>query len=226
MKKTIFILALLTIIGYERANAFELYAGAGYTQTKKPINMLWYQEEFEHDIDNESPSFHIGAKKRLGDFGFRVEAKHLGKYSTYAKASASDHNYIQYREGKEDIWPLSTWKGSGQVYGLATYIQYHLNPVHIYYGVFYHKSEWEVDIPDWRCDASTPKCETDNPIYSDPIARNVKASSGFDTGYSGGVGFEVGEFMIEYEVNKLKSRDKYTAAYKGLAHTIKLSYVF
>ena len=222
--KYIIILAFL-FTGYT-CHALDLDIGIGYTKTEMPHNGLWWQEPFEKDIDRESPSGHIGIRYSYSDnIKLLTGIQYLGEFKSYAKASASDHNYALYQQGEAEIWPLSTWKGKGKAYGLYGLVEYHFKHFHITGGAWVHKSEWKVDIPDWRGAIFDEQYEYGY-TYSEPKPKSVDNDSDYEIGYIFGIGKQFGSISINFKILDTKGSGDFPATYLGESQNLSITYTF
>ena len=228
MRKLLLVLVTLGLFSTS-VNSLELDVGVGYTLTKQPANGLWYQEEFDHKLEKNSPSFNIGLRfNPIEKVDLVVGYQHLGSFSSYAKASSSDMNYEEWRRGESEIWPLATWEGSGRVHGIYSKIQYNFKHFFITGGGFYHVSEYKMEITDWRCASRDGRCSKDYPKadYGDPVERTVHSDEEHQWGWSIGVGKEFGPVSISYEVVDILTKGRYPAIYAGEAQNISITYTF
>lgn len=221
-------LLLLTVS--TAAHPFDVEVGAGISRLNSQ-NGIWYQEEFENDIPEWSPSFRLGAR-----FDLRKNIKlHLGysmiAYSdSTAKASASDQNYWDWQAGKNEIWPLSTWDTSGYTHGLYALASYWLP--HSWYvkgGIWAYKSHVDVNIPDWRCDSRAPNCQEEYPgaPYSAPQKKKHSGSVEVRPGWVLGLGKAIGQWELEYSVWQVDTgHSDYPPVHTGPIHNFSVNYAF
>ncbi len=227
-----YVFILLILLNAHTLNAIELDLGVGYTHTKKPANGLWWQDPFENDMQTDSPSGHIGLRFNTTDnINILVGLKYLGKFKTYAKASASDRNYADWQEGKAEIWPLSTWKGEGKAYGLYGLIEYEFKYFHITAGYWVHKVTWEMTVPDWRCAAIEVNGECGgspaHTYYSEPKYKKVHQKSIWELGYIYGIGKKFGNVSIDLEVWDIKAGEgPYPPTFSGPSKNLSITYIF
>lgn len=197
-----YILILSLLLTSLTASAVELDIGIGYTRTAMPANGLWYQKEFKHSIDRDSPSAHIGLRFQATDnINLIIGYKYLGEFSSDAMASSSDHNYYAFQRGEEDIWPLARWEGKGNVQGIYGTGEYNFKHFFVTAGFFYHSSTWKMEITNWRCDSRPASCEEayEGAPYSDPMPLTVRGGDDYNLGYTFGIGKKIGSFSVAYE---------------------------
>ena len=228
MPLAIIFIALLT----GNTQALEIDLGLGYTWAEKPQDGRWHQEAFENDMQTDSPSGHIGLRFNTTEkLKILVGIKYLGKFKTYAKASASDRNYHDWQEGKVDIWPMSTWKGNGKAYGLYIIPEYNFKHFHVKFGAWIHKATWDMEIPDWRCGAIEDNGECGGSIahtyYSKPKYRKVHQKSIWELGYIYGIGKKFGNVSIDLEVWDIKAGEgPYPPTFSGPSKNLSITYIF
>jgi len=140
-------LMMLLVLLSSHTQALEIDLGVGYTWTEKPPNTLWYQKEFKHSIDSDSPNYQIGLRFKPWDNIYVTTGyKYLGKFSIesdFIGGGDDDASYHAWRKGA-DRPPLSHLKGSGKAYGLYLKGEYHFERFFLTGGVWAHKTEWEV----------------------------------------------------------------------------------
>lgn len=208
-------------------SAFEVQpeVSVGVTQFGQMPNMYWYQEEFPHKLTLTSPSIAIGGKVKLydqlgpfnriyGRFGY----EYLGQVKTFAEASASDQNYLDWRAGKEKIWPMSKWYGNGYVHGFYTsaVVEKDFENFSVFgeLGIFGYQPRWEVEIPDW---IASP---TDSPHYI-IVSHNHK----WQTTPLIGFGVRKNNWSLSYTRRKAEANgDEFPAIYTGWSHNVSLRY--
>ena len=203
-------LILMIALGSIQSFSLELEIGVGVSQHDKPPNGLWYQEEFDHKINNTSPTFNIGVKHKNWTLGY----KYLGKFSSTALASASDENYLNWQQGTEEIWPLSTFNGKGKVDGIYLNYRHYVGNFFVVGGVWYHRVKWKVSIPDW-----IPSREAE-PLLLE-VSENVKGVK-----FTYGLGYTRKRWSISYEIWDVKTGSTFPATFGGDTQNLNISYAF
>ena len=214
-------LLLLLLLLPLSANALNLELGCGQTLYEKPANGEWYQEEFEHDIDMKATSCHVAFVFEYSDkIDLRLGYTDLGEVTTSAVASASDELYADFQQGNEDIGALSNWYGEGRSHGLMGTIDYKFKWVTVRAGVWYHKSEWKMHVPDWRVIRKAEEGYT----FGDPQSITVRAEEDYKLGYVLGLVKEFNKVVIAAELFEVKGGGSYFPAQRGTAVNINISY--
>ena len=215
--KLLLILLLLPL----PASALDLELGCGQTLYEHPTNGVWYQEEFEHDINMQATSCHIAFVFEYSEkIDLRFGYADLGEITTSALASASDELYADFQRGNEDIGALSSWIGEGISHGLIGTIDYKFKWVTVRAGAFYHKSEWKMHVPDWRVIRNTEEGYT----FSEPQSITVRAEEDYKLGYVLGLVKEFNSVVIAAELFDVKGGGAYFPAQRGTAININISY--
>lgn len=148
---------------------------AGNTQFRQAEDGLWYQSEFDHNIDLNSRSWAVGIKYDNWRFGY----EHFGSVKSHALATASDEDYLD----GPPYWPLSNWHGKGETRGLYLTRQFDItDKFYAEVGAWIYQSSWLMTIPDWRA------CETCEPQY-------LQVKHNNETQYNGvaGVGYRLSD---------------------------------
>lgn len=203
-------IALLSILLSSPALA-DIELSLGECITRHPSNGVWWQDPFPNKIQNKSPCYSVGYRF---DNGWAFGYEDLGKYSTWAKASASDDNYDGYRAGTEEIWPLSTWIGKGSVKGLYLNRKFQHKWGYSLAGIHWHETLWKMHVPDWRHESF----EGTRPIT---VTSNQRAVS-----WTLGIGKDFGQFSAQYEIKYVDGGSAYKPSYSGPAQVISLVFEF
>ena len=199
----------------------EVEVGVGVSSFTKNSNGFWYQDGFDHTLKMNYPNISIGGNWSVHpNLNVRLGYQYLGKVTSTALASASDENYAQWQQGKEKIWPLSRWNGSGDVQGL--YLT--LNPSYRYgpyvfqgeVGGWLYRPTWEVDIPDW---IANPE-DTPHHVY---VSHKTRAQYSMIYGF----GVSRDNWTLSYTYRQATaSGDEYPAVYSGPVRTLELRHKF
>jgi hypothetical protein len=195
--------------------------GVGYTWFGAPANGNWYQEEFSNDLDMDSPNFYIGLRWGLTDnLDLLTGYKYLGRFSTSALASASDHNYFAWKRGEAEIWDLSHWEGTGETDGIVVALEYSWNRFLVKGGLWAHRTDWSVHVPDWYCPMVDGICVPDHHSQEQSdFTRDITAVHDGDTWmYSSmfGIGYQVtDDVSIMWETYKNKKHNRFSPANTG-----------
>ncbi len=227
MIKILALIFIALIAGHTQA--LELDVGIGYTQTAKPVNGYWYQDGFDHKLNDTSPSAHIGLRFHATDkLDLIIGYKYMGEFSSDAMASSSDANYAAWQKGDEDIWPLARWEGSGKVHGFYGTAEYNFDHFFVTAGAFYHVSTWKMKITDWRCDSRAASCDEAFPgaPYSAPMPLTVNAEEEYQLGLTFGIGKKFGAFSVAYESTQIERKGDFPPIYAGRADRLSVTYTF
>lgn len=200
------------------AGDWKIDLGVGYTDFREPDNGVWYQEEFPHTLDTQSPNAYIGLAYPLSDkLTLTAGYQYYGDFSSYALASSSDLNYAAYQAGEEDIWPLSTWIGDGRSQALKIGLEYEWRQNWLVsgglMGVF---TEWTMHVPDWRC--ATSRCsdaclaDFEGAYPSSPRSLTVRHDSSAELSGYIGAGYKITEDLrVMGELFYLPQKNEYPA---------------
>lgn len=223
--KAILILAALLL---SPLCAAEVELGTGLTRFGSAPNGTWYQEEFDHKLQLDSPSLSVGVRYKLADnlvvidrINLRAGYEYLGRVKSSALATASDEDYATCRYDTSTCWPLSHWYGVGDVQGLYVTLQPEIDigggyALFAEAGVSLYRSAWQVDIPDWRPTREGPE-QSITAVHKTRWERTSVV----------GVGVRHGAWSLAYtQRNARATGDEFPAAYEGTAHNVSLRYAF
>lgn len=222
-----YLITLLILLNAHTLYAIEIDLGLGYTFTEKPPNTLWYQEEFKHSIDSNSPNYQIGLRfNPWNNIYVTTGYKYLGKFSIEADHIAGGDNdaaYHAWRKGA-DRPPLSHLKGSGKAHGVYLKAEYHFEHIFFTGGVWGHKTEWEVSAPNsyilYCCGPLKGQVDPNPRDYYHKGADNISYS------YIYGVGVKFGRVSILAEIWDTKDGSGIYPIYTGNAHVFTVLYTF
>jgi hypothetical protein len=143
---------LLVFCSVAQANDWTILAGG--SKFTPHGDGVWYQEPFEHKFDLVSPSLGLRYDSEVWTAGYM----YLGRVTSNAKAVALDgkvpgdggyNSTTKSCNGK--CWPLSTWRGRGDVQGIFLGMKKSVIPSWVVEaGVYLYHPTWETNIPDWR----------------------------------------------------------------------------
>lgn len=122
----------------------DISVGVGYSFFTKAGNGTWYQNEYDHQLNMQSPSVTIRNDFKLFSQDMSVGYMYEGKVSSYALAKASDNAYYAH-----SAYPMSHWYGSGDTQGFFLSNRQHYKDWYVSLGLMMYRSTWEVTIPDW-----------------------------------------------------------------------------
>jgi hypothetical protein len=210
--------AVLAAMFSLNAVAVEYDIGVGYTQTDEPGNGNWWQREFDHELKTSSPSVRVGVKFRPVEAWPRLKLlagfKYLARVESYALASASDENYAEFQAGREEIWPLSTWRGKGSVRGAYVTAEYNFDNFFITGGWWLHRVKWRVEIPDWL-------------YQEDSAPRSLTVTDNTEkVGVLLGFGKYFGDWRVAYELAEINGGSDFKPMMVGGSHNLEISYTF
>lgn len=228
MIKALLFFAALSFTGLLEAADFEISVGVNKFAT--PKNGLWHQRGLPYELDTIDRSASVGLSFAVSDeYSAHIGYKYLGRSSSYAKATASDLNYSEWINKESELWPVSTWVGSGKVDGIYAILERDLKLVSVAFGTWLHRPNWSVYIPDWRCATNkVGNCTSDYPeaTYSEPMPLYVEDENHLRLGLVFGLAKYIGNFKLAYTAWQVRSTGNFTTLNNGFSQELSIGYIF
>ena len=146
-------IAAMLVLSGTTAHAGQWTALGGVSQFTPHGDGVWYQEAFPHKLHMTSPSLGL----RYDGDGWTAGYMHIGRVTSDALAVAldgriaGDGGYYSATKGcNGPCWPLSTWRGKGEVQGLFLGLTRPISPEWtVEGGLYLYRPTWRIDVPDW-----------------------------------------------------------------------------
>ena len=178
---------------------------------------IWYMDgpQYPHVLHLTSPELSVGA---TGEH-WRAGLQYLGKFGADARAIASnDPTLIGCAPG---CYPMSTWHGSGKVYG--AYAQYvaHWGAWRAEAGPWVYRATWEERVPDYAgrgtCTQREPRFQiTDCNVSTDKTS----------VGAIGGIGRDFGPYSAVMSIAMASDRGVDRSIIKNAVATFQVRRTF
>lgn len=218
-------IALIPAVAAE-AVTFGSEFGIGWTYFDEAENGAWHQDPLQFKYDRKAVSFTAGLVIKFDNKPWRLHTgiQYMGSTSSYARASASDHNYLEWLAGEAPLWPLSDLFGSGKLSGLYLALSHDFGSVYIKGGLWLHQPTWKIAIPNWRCPTlGDDVCIEDQPgalPSSQQISLLLRNEGNIEVGALLGIGRRWSNIEIEFSLWQVRKGGTYFPLYRGFAHNL------
>ena len=130
------------------SNAFDIEIGTGETHYKTAHDGLWYQSQFQNELDLKTVPWSVGISKKIDNLRYRAQILSLGGvYTSGVWASDDDH----YPGSKATAVYIG--KGKGSASGIVLSVSRDVNifnlPLYAEAGAFFYVPSWTERISEY-----------------------------------------------------------------------------